>query len=76
MCAQHISSICHLPSSAAVDRVLDALHKNISQPGVFTPADIHHFEFLLEDAIDKFQRDHERTYLGRSKVRRLANRQK
>eukprot|EP00878_Enallax_costatus_P031470 GHUV01034416.1.p1 GENE.GHUV01034416.1~~GHUV01034416.1.p1 ORF type:complete len:452 (+),score=95.23 GHUV01034416.1:594-1949(+) len=70
------SAVITLHRMALDCRVFDALHKNQSQTGIFTEADLPHFEFLFEDAIDKFQRDHENTYLGRTKMRRLMNRKK
>ncbi|WIA17635.1 hypothetical protein OEZ85_014441 [Tetradesmus obliquus] len=61
----------------AIDcRVLDALHKGIEQPGIFTQADLAGFSALFEEAIDLFHTDHERTYLGRTGMRRFVNRQK
>jgi hypothetical protein len=56
--------------------VLEALHKGVERPGIFTVADMDHFSELFADAIEQFQDDHERTYLGRSGMRRFINREK
>lgn len=57
-------------------RVLEALHRGIEREGIFTSSQLQHFEDLFEDAITKFQDDHEKTYLGRNALRRFLNRQK
>lgn len=61
---------------AAVARVLEALHKGVERPGIFTVDEIPHYSSLLAEAIESFSIDHERTYLGRSGMRRFFNRQK
>jgi hypothetical protein len=63
-------------AAAAPSRVLDALHKGVEHPGIFTMAEMPHFSALFEDAIQAFHADHERTYLGRSGTRRFINRER
>ena len=57
-------------------RVLDSLANNVTQPGIFTAADTEDILHELEQSIDAFQRQHERTYLGRNTLRRFENREK
>jgi hypothetical protein len=58
-------------------RVLDALSKGISQPGIFETTQLDHFQDLFEDAIAQFEKAHEDTYMGRAGLlRRFFNRQK
>lgn len=58
-------------------RVLDALSRGITKPGIFEQADKQHFLELFADAADQFEHAHEATYMGRGDLlRRFVNRQK
>jgi hypothetical protein len=65
-----------LTAAAAAGRVLEALHKGVKHPGIFTVDEMGHFSELLADAIERFHEDHERTYLGRTGMRRFINRER
>lgn len=58
-------------------RVLDALSRSITKPGIFEQAEHDHFLVLFQDAISQFEVSHEATYMGRNNImRRFFNRQK
>lgn len=51
-------------------RVLDGLHKGVTAPGLYSPADIEDFETYLDSTISAFESSHEGVYLGFNEVRR------